>query len=138
MTNSNIIRNCLIETLVLLCVNTWIGKRYSTCSKDEKIWRFVVKYATRRLKLAFWYIPFLTVIRRQNCAVEETFVLVCYKIFVFPNGNVPGLKHTDLILTGYRQLSHGLRRPLHEANQPNHLLLKLRLSGVKILLLHVT
>ena len=72
------------------------------------------------------------------CGRRDFRVLVCYKIFVFPNGNVPGLKHTDLILTGYRQLSHGLRRPLHEANQPNHLLLKLRLSGVKILLLHVT
>ena len=69
---------------------------------------------------------------------REFRVLLCHKIFVFSNDNVLELEHTGLIFTGYRQLSHGLRRPLRETNQPNHLLLKLSLSGVKILLLHVT
>ena len=35
-------------------------------------------------------------------------VLLCH--------NVPELKHTDLIFTGYMQLSPGLRRPLRETN----------------------
>jgi hypothetical protein len=34
------------------------------------------------------------------CGRRDFRVLVCYKIFVFSNGNVPGLKHTNRISTG--------------------------------------
>jgi hypothetical protein len=57
---------------------------------------------------------------------------------LFSNGKVPEMNHITFHIIGYRQISPGLRRPLREANQQHHLLLMLRLSGIKHLLLHVT
>jgi hypothetical protein len=58
--------NCLIKHFVFIYVYTRNWKRYSTSSKDEKIWCFFVKVATKRLKLACWDIPILIVILRQE------------------------------------------------------------------------
>jgi len=74
MANLNIIRNCLIKTLVVLWVNKWIGKRYSACSKDVEMWCFFVKDATRLLKLACWIIVILILILWQEFMVDETLV----------------------------------------------------------------
>jgi hypothetical protein len=65
-------------------------------------------------------------------------VTLLLEISLFSNGKVPGLKHTPPPIYWAQANVSLSRRPLREANQPNHLLLNLRSSGVKILLPHVT
>ena len=65
-------------------------------------------------------------------------VTLLLEISLFSNGKVPGLKHTPPSIYWAQEKLSLLTRPFDETNQPNHLLLNLRLNGVKILIPHVT
>ena len=60
------------------------------------------------------------------------------EISLFSKCNVPDCNPLHLLFTGYRKTRPELRRPLRVANQLNNLLLRLRLSGDRQVLTHVT
>ena len=61
-----------------------------------------------------------------------------YKYFCFPTARCRDTNSHHLLFTGYRQLFPGSKLPMREPNQIHHLLLILRINGVRHTFPHVT
>ena len=61
-----------------------------------------------------------------------------YRYFYFPTARCRDTNPHHLLYAGYRQLFPGSKLPMLEANQVNHLLLILRINGVRHTFPHAT